>query len=136
MIDHRTVVSIGQKYDLLHCQLDERARRCWAATEALALGYGGVSAVAFATGLARNTIAAGIRVLRQPTRLAAARIRRPGGGRKPLTAADADLGLALDALIDPATRGDPESPLRWTCKRTRRLASELTRQGHPVSPGT
>lgn len=136
MIDHRTVVSIGQKYALLQRELDERARRCWAATEALASGYGGVSAVACATGLARNTIAAGIRETRQPTRRAPDRIRRPGGGRKPLTAADADLGLALDALTDPATRGDPESPLRWTCKSTRRLADELTRQGHPVSPGT
>jgi hypothetical protein len=136
MIDHRTIASIRQKYALLRIELDERARRCWAAAEALALGYGGVAAVAQATGLARNTIAAGIRELRAPSRLALDLVRHPGGGRKSLTATDADLQAALDALVDPATRGDPESPLRWTCKSTRRLAAALTRQGHPVSPGT
>jgi hypothetical protein len=102
----------------------------------LALGYGGVTAVAQATGLARNTVAAGLRELRAPTGLAPDRIRHPGGGRKPLASADADLRGALDALVDPATRGDPGSPLRWTCKSTRRLADALTRQGHRVSPGT
>jgi hypothetical protein len=102
----------------------------------LALGYGGVSAVASATGLARNTIATGIREVQTPARLPPDRIRYPGAGRKSLTHVDADLLPALDALVDPATRGDPESPLRWTCKGTRRLADELTRQGHSVSPGT
>jgi hypothetical protein len=134
MIDHRTVECIGQKYALLRTEMDERTRRCWAATEALALGYGGVSAVAQATGLARNTIAAGIRELQAPTRLAANRIRHPGAGRKTLSTIDPALGPALDALVDPLTRGDPASPLRWTCKSTRRLADELTRQGHPASP--
>jgi len=100
------------------------------------LGYGGVSAVAAATGIARNTIAAGIAESKRPDRLAAHRIRRLGAGRRPLEETDPDLDAALDALVDPATRGDPESPLRWTCKSTRRLARELTRQGHPVSPGS
>jgi Rhodopirellula transposase DDE domain len=136
MNDHRMLENIGQKFALLRPELDERARRCWAATEALALGYGGVSAVAQATGLARNTIAAGIRHVQQSARLAADRIRHPGAGRRPLAATDPDLPAALDALVDPATRGDPQSPLRWTCKSTRRLAAELTRQGHPVSPST
>jgi len=136
MIDHQTIECLQQKYALLQPELDERARRCWAATEALALGYGGVATVALATGLARNTIAAGLRELRAPTRLAADRIRRPGAGRRPLTDTDPGLGAALDALVEPATRGDPQSPLRWTCKSTRRLADELTRQGHPVSPRT
>jgi hypothetical protein len=134
MIDQQRTECIRQKYLLLRPELDGRARRCWAATEALALGYGGASAVAHATGLARNTVTAGIRELSASTRLDAARVRRPGGGRKALTATDPDLAEALDALADPATRGDPESPLRWTCKSTRRLAAELTRQGHPVSP--
>jgi hypothetical protein len=136
MIDHQTIECLQQKYALLQPELDERARRCWAATEALALGYGGVATVALATGLARNTIAAGLRELRAPTRLAADRIRRPGAGRRPLTDTDPSLVAALDALVEPATRGDPQSPLRWTCKSTRRLADELTRQGHPVSPRT
>jgi transposase len=102
----------------------------------LVLGYGGVSAVAQATGLARNTIAAGIAESRHSGRLAAHRIRRAGAGRKPLAASDPDLGAALEALVDPATRGDPESPLRWTCKSTRRLARELSRRGHRVSPSS
>ena len=136
MIDHETVECLRQKYVLLRAAMDERARRCWAAAEAMALGYGGVSAVAAATGLARNTIAAGIAELRGPNRLARDRIRRPGAGRKPLGESDPGLEAALDALVDPATRGDPESPLRWTCKSTRRLARELTRQGHRVSPSS
>src|SRR5213082_58037 len=98
MIDPRTLDSLRRKYALLRPELDERARRCWAATEALALGYGGVSAVALATGLARNTIAAGLRELRAPTRLDADRVRRPGAGRRPLTDADPGLAAALGAL--------------------------------------
>lgn len=136
MIDHQTLECLRQKYALLQLELDERARRCWAATEALALGYGGISAVSQATGLARNTIAVGLRELRAPTRLAADRLRQPGAGRRPLTDTDPGLTAALDALVEPATRGDPQSPLRWTCKSTRRLADELTRQGHPVGPRT
>jgi len=136
MIDHHEMDIIRQKYLLLRPELDERARRCWAAVEAMALGYGGVSAVAQATGLARNTVAAGIRELSAPQRLPPGRVRRPGGGRKLLTATDPQLAAALDALVDPVTRGDPESPLRWTCKSTHQLARELTRQGHPVSPRT
>jgi transposase len=136
MIDRHQIEIIRRKYLLLRSELDERARRCWAAAEAKALGYGGVSAVAHATGLARNTVAAGVRELTAPGRPHPRRTRHPGGGRKALTDADPDLATALDALVDPATRGDPESPLRWTCKSTYRLAEELTRQGHPVSPRT
>jgi len=136
MIDDQAIAIIRQKYALLRPELDERGRRCWAATEALALGYGGISAVSQATNIARNTIVVGIRELQAPTRLAAERIRRPGAGRKPLTATDPGLRAALDALVEPATRGDPQSPLRWTCKSTRRLADELTCQGHPVGPRT
>jgi hypothetical protein len=118
--------------------MDERMRRHWAAAEAAELGWGGVSAVAAATGLSRTTITAGLHELRHraehldaPT---APRIRRPGGGPKRLTEKDPGLLSALEALVDPVTRGDPDSPLRWTCKSTRRLAEELARQGHRVCP--
>jgi hypothetical protein len=118
--------------------MDERTRRLWAAAEAAELGWGGVSAVATATGLSRTTITAGLRELRHrtehPDALTSARIRRPGGGPKRLTQTDPGLLPALEALVDPLTRGDPDSPLRWTCKSTRRLAEELTRQGHPLCP--
>jgi hypothetical protein len=119
--------------------LDERRRRQWAAAEAREIGYGGVSVVARATGLARSTIHAGLRDLQTSRRQrvrAAERIRRVGGGRRALTTSDPDLISALLALIEPTTRGDPESPLRWTCKSTTQLASELTGQRHPVSPRT
>jgi len=120
--------------------MDERMRRQWAATEASDLGWGGVSAVAVATGLARNTIMAGARDLarrrEQPQATVTLRIRAPGGGRKPLTETDPHLLAALEALVDPATRGHPESPLRWTCKSTATLAAELQRQHHPVSDRT
>jgi hypothetical protein len=118
--------------------LDERSRRQWAAAEALELPWGGVSRVAAATGLSRTTIAAGMNEVRCQAggAIPTPRIRRPGGGRKALVETDAKLYRALDALIDPMTRGDPESPLRWTCKSTRRLAEELCRQGHPISDRT
>src|SRR5262249_33562777 len=105
MISHCMIESLRQKYALLRAEMDERTRRCWAATEALALGYGGASAVADATGLARNTIAAGIREVQAPQRLAPDRRRRRGAGRKPLFTEDPGLPAALDALVDPATRG-------------------------------
>ncbi|MBV8314788.1 MAG: ISAzo13 family transposase [Planctomycetaceae bacterium] len=120
--------------------MDERMRRQWAASEASALGWGGVTAVSLATGLARETIVAGCRELEHrrahPAEAVAMRIRRPGGGRKPLTETDPGLQQALDALVDPATRGHPESPLRWTCKSTSKLAEELQHQGHAVSDRT
>jgi Rhodopirellula transposase DDE domain len=103
------------------------------------IGWGGVSLVARATGLSRPTILAGLRELQLPApqRAAAAqRIRRPGGGRRTVTATDPTLLAALMALIEPTTRGDLESPLRWTCKSTAKLADELTRQDHPVSDRT
>jgi hypothetical protein len=120
-------------------ELDERGRRQWAAAEARELGWGGVSIVARATGLSRTTITAGLRELELPASqraTEATRVRRPGGGRKPLAETDSGLLATLETLIEPTTRGDPESPLRWTCKSTRRLADELTRQRHPVSVNT
>jgi hypothetical protein len=140
MEDTIIVEAIRQKYLALAPLLDERVRRQWAATEAAALGWGGVTLVAAATGLARNTIAAGGRelVYRQahPDEAVSSRIRRPGGGGKALTETDPGLQQALEALVDPVTRGHPESPLRWTCKSTSKLAEELCRQSHPVSDRT
>ena len=119
--------------------MDERLRRQWAAAEARDLGWGGVSLVAQATGLSRTTITAGLRELKQPARqraVAASLVRRAGGGRKSLTQTDPDLQAALESLIEPTSRGDPESPLRWTCKSLRHLAEELGRQDHPISPNS
>ncbi|HMB06091.1 MAG TPA: ISAzo13 family transposase, partial [Isosphaeraceae bacterium] len=140
MRDTTTIECIRQKYLALSPVMDERLRRQWAASEASALGWGGVTAVSLATGLARDTIGAGRRELEHrrahPAEAVAMRIRRPGGGRKPLTETDPGLQQALDALVDPATRGHPESPLRWTCKSTSKLAEELQHQGHAVSDRT
>ena len=130
---------IRRKYVALRPELDERARRQWAAAEARDLGWGGVSALARATGLSRTTIIAGLRELAMPAKQRAAeadRVRRPGGGRHLLVESDPGLLAALESLIEPATRGDPESPLRWTCKSTRRLADELTHRRHPIGPRT
>ena len=133
------VTRIRRKYRIVAPELDERRRRQWAAAEAREVGYGGVSVVARATGLARSTMHAGLRDLRASRRdraKAATRIRGAGGGRRRLTTSDPDLLTALLALIEPTTRGDPESPLRWTCKSTAQLADELNRQHHRVSPRT
>ena len=120
--------------------MNERMRRQWAAAEATDLGWGGVTSVALATGLARNTIMVGAHELQyrraHPGEVVSLRLRDLGGGRKPLTEIDPGLQAALDALVDPATRGHPESPLRWTCKSTGTLAEELRRQNHPVSDRT
>jgi transposase len=125
---------IRRKYTALAPLLNERTRRCWAATEAQALGYGGISLVADALGIARGTIHAGLaEVQRRETATVPQRVRRYGGGRQSLTAKDPLLVEALNALVEPTTRGDPESPLRWTCKSTTRLAEELEHEGHPIS---
>ena len=113
--------------------LDERTRRLMAGNEAQAMGRGGISIVSRACGLARKSISKGIKEIQAGKALASGRIRRPGAGRKKLTEHDPRLVDALERLIDPNTRGDPETPLRWTCKSTRILAAHLTRQRHPVS---
>jgi transposase len=117
--------------------LDERARRHWAATEARAYGWGGVSAVSEATGMSPNTIRKGLAELSardaDPDAEVTSRLRKPGGGRKRLTETDPQLSEELDRLVAPLTRGDPQSPLRWTCKSTSHLAQELSQQGHPIS---
>lgn len=139
MQDAESITQIRRKYRSLSVEMDERGRRQWAGAEARELGWGGVTAVASATGLSRTTITAGLRELDLPAGQRAAegtRVRQPGGGRKTLSKTDPGLPAALEALIEPTTRGDPESPMRWTCKSTRRLAEELTQQRHPVTANT
>ena len=139
MQEAKTEARIRRKFRLIAVELDERRRRQWAAVEARDAGWGGISLVARATGLSRPTIMVGMKELELPPKhraVAAARIRSPGGGRRLLTQSDPQLLQALERLIDSATRGDPMSPLRWTCKSTVKLAEELTRQSHPVSDRT
>lgn len=126
------VRDIEEKLRRLWPHLNERGRRMLAAAEAAAIGYGGVSVVSRACGLSRVTITKGISEL-AATPLTEERIRRPGGGRKKLTVSDPKLLGLLESLVEPLTRGDPESPLRWTCKSTRTLALELTRRKHQIS---
>jgi hypothetical protein len=136
MQDAAVIERIRFKFSALDAVLDERSRRQWAAAEAMEYGYGGLTAVSTATGLARDTIAAGLQELKyrqlHPDEPVTARLRTQGAGRKPLTESDSTLMAALEALVEPLTRGDPESPLRWTCKSTRRLATELSSQGHRI----
>jgi hypothetical protein len=127
------MTNLQQKFALVWRLLDERARRLMAASEALALGFGGVSQVSRACGLSRKAIAKGIQEIEEGTSAPQGRIRRAGAGRKSILFTDPRLPLALERLIDPETRGDPESPLRWICISTRTLASQLTRQKHPIS---
>jgi hypothetical protein len=133
MLDARQMRGIRRKYRSLLPVLDERQRRLWAAAESRSLGRGGLAAVVRATGMAKTTILRGLADLESGSSLASDRVRRPGGGRKRATVVDPGLVAALKNLIEPVTRGDPESPLLWTCKSTRRLSAELKAQGHPIS---
>jgi hypothetical protein len=133
--------AIAAKFAILSPLLNERARRVWAAVEARAIGRGGISQVAAATRLSRATIRAGVQELAYPVpatgpQVTPERLRRPGGGRQSLGARDLHLVRALETLVDPVTRGDPMSLLRWTCKSAAQLAVELQAQGHAVSERT
>ena len=137
------IAEVRNKYQALRPVMDEKVRRRWAACEAMAIGWGGITAVAAAPGLSRPTLRAGIAEVQggapraeesQPTE--AQRIRRDGGGRRRLTAGDRTLLQDLQALLESSTRGDPQSPLLWTSKSTRHLADALVPQGHPVSHHT
>jgi transposase len=126
--------AIRQRYQVLADVADERVRRLMVAAEALAIGRGGQLAVARATGVSRTMIQRGIREVLQPELQAPkGRVRRPGGGRKAMVVLDPTLRDDLERLVEPTSRGDPESPLRWTCKSVRKLAAELTAQGHQTS---
>jgi len=137
MQDAQVIARIRRKCRQLRGALNERSRRLWAASEALEIGWGGVTAVAKATHMSQSTVRAGIAELKSPrcarTALPPERIRRPGGGRRRAVVNDPQLLPVLDGLVEPTSRGDPESPLRWTIKSTRTLAAELARQAHPVS---
>ena len=122
----RTVTKLRQKFASVWALLDERTRRLMAANEARTLGYGGISQVRRACGLSRKAIAKGMQEIEAGTAPPQGRVRRPGAGRKKITVHDPRLLAELDRLIDPETRGDPESPLRWVCKSTRTLAAQLT----------
>jgi len=137
MVPQETLSILREKYQALAPLMDERVLRRWAATEALALGWGGTSAVTKATGLSRTTIRSGIAELQQPEpRPSPGRIRHPGAGRPRLTQSDPRLLNDLRTLLEPATRGDPEAPLLWTSKSTRHLADALVGLGHSVSHDT
>jgi len=140
MITADIIAAIRKKWNAMEREMDERARRLWAASEAQALGRGGITAVSEATGMAFSTVHIGTQELHGLIRsrvkngdTPARRVRREGAGRKTLTSKDPELLKILEALVCPTTRGDPMSPLRWTCKSTRTLALELKQQGHPLS---
>lgn len=128
-----TEAAIRVKFRALASRLDEHTRRVWAATEANSIGYGGVSMVARATGISRRAIAVGLREIEEGDILPEGRVRRQGGGRKSGVHHQPDLPEILEGLVEPLTRGDPMSPLRWTCKSTRRLSMELTKLGYSAS---
>ena len=132
MPDAQIVEGIELKFNSLVGDLDERGKRRWAAAEAMALGRGGIAAVAMATGLSDRTIRTGIKELRSENPLSSGRQRKPGGGRKPLEHSQHDLVDAIDRLVEPTERGDPQSPLRWTCKSLNNLQRELRAQGYSV----
>ena len=129
-------MAIEARYAAVAPLIDERARRLLAGSEALAIGRGGVAAVARATGLARTTVARGVADVQAGETVGRGRIRRAGAGRPPIERRDPTLRRDLEALIEPTSRGDPESPLRWTTRSVRNLAAELRRQGHAVSHQT
>ncbi|MFH1126817.1 MAG: ISAzo13 family transposase, partial [archaeon] len=142
MITSDKIDMVCKKYFLLMPNLNECTRRQWAATEALALGHGGITAVHKATGIALSTICIGLNELKDTSYVLGntipghKRVRKKGGGRKKISDYNPELISALDSLVEPHTRGDPMSPLRWTCKSTRNLANELLQQKYRVSHST
>jgi transposase len=130
------LAAVRQRFTWVDPFLSEQSRRIWAAAEAAAIGTHGNAIVAQATGMSRTTITKARSELQASADPSFSRQRRPGGGRKPLAETDATLLADLDQLIDPYSRGDPESPLRWTCKSTYRLAEALQQRGHGISQRT
>lgn len=124
---------IKHKFQALNDCLTEKGKRLWAAAESLSYGHGGIRLVSHATHLARSTIHRGVREIQSEVNPKAKGIRKPGGGRKKASAKQEKLIAALDALVEPTSRGDPESPLRWVCKSTRNLTNELKKQGYKIS---
>jgi transposase len=133
MIDEDSLQKLEKRNAAILPHLDERQRRLFAAAEAKAAGFGGIAAVSRITRIAASTIGRGLKDIEAPASLSPGRVRRPGGGRKSLAATDPRLLEDLNALVEPSARGDPMSPLRWTCKSLRRLAAELNKLGHQIS---
>jgi len=133
MIDEESLRKLETRHSAISPQLDERQRRLFVAAEARAAGYGGIAAVSRVTGVAASTIGRGLKELEAPSATPLDRVRRPGGGRKSLSETNPGLLDDLNALVEPDARGDPMSPLRWTCKSLRRLADELGKLGHKIS---
>lgn len=138
---NETIALLATKYEAIAPYLDERTRRIWAAVEADALGWGGVTRVSEATGMSRDTISVGLKELGQWSEenepiLGLNRVRRSGGGRLRVEQKDEEIIAALENLIEPGSRGDPESPLRWTTQSTATLAKQLQQQGHVISSRT
>lgn len=127
------VEKFRKKFKLVYPHLNEKTCRIWAATEANIYGYGGITILSEATGLSRDTISFGLKELKSKNKIDIDRIRKPGAGRKKLVDIDKTILNDLEALLEPATRGDPESVLRWTCKSTKQLANELNKKGYRVS---
>lgn len=123
---------IQEKFKRINPYLNEQSRRLWCANEALSIGWGGIKAVSIATGVARNTIVSGIKEIKGKKEVSN-NIRRKGGGRKKTTDKDETLKKDLESLLEPYTRGDPETPLKWTCKSTRNLSEELRKKNHNAS---
>ena len=140
MQDADILRELKAKYRSLKPIMDERMRRRWAASEARAYGWGGVRAVSTVTGMSPSTIRIGMKELaeqeRNPKAEVTTRLRRVGGGRKRQTELDPQLQTSLEKLVEPLTRGDPESALRWTCRSTANLSQALKEQGHQASPQT
>ena len=131
--DMDSSAGVRERFAALEAVLDEKSRRLLAAAESKAWGPGGISAVSKATGVSRQVIRQGLRELEEPGTRPEGRIRRPGGGRRKVEQKDPTLVKDLEKLVEPTTRGDPESTLRWTCKSVRTLSEELGRMGHQVS---
>jgi transposase len=127
------LTGVERRFSAVRDLLDERSRRLVVAAESMSLGRGGISAVSRVTGISRPVIREGMKELQAPPKVGAGRVRRPGGGRKRIAERDPSVKSDLEKLVEPVTRGDPESPLRWTCKSVRRLAEELKRLGHSIS---
>ncbi len=132
----KSEIIIKGKFEHLCSCLNEQSRRIWAATEAKSYGWGGVSAVFRATGIDHKTIRKGLKELTSNSKVSTNRIRNKGGGRKKVKEINPDITKELESLVEPVSRGDPESPLRWTCKSTYKLAAELTDKGSKVSHPT
>jgi hypothetical protein len=136
MPDTRIVQWLREKYQRMEPLLNERSRRLWAATEAMSLGRGGIAAVISATGMSSATVSKGLDELESAPTGLGTRVRRPGAGRKRVEESQPGFAEALATLVEDSTRGDPERPLRWTCKSTAKLSRELAGQGFAVSPRT